>query len=142
MCSSRPLLGSRRLIFFVRDSRELGESSLKARDLSGWARWRTRRGEEQDPSRDESAVVYNCNKTGENQLYMYRLKDGSTIRVSANKTQTMHIHAVRKLRSRLPLNLSHWRIGFFLRRCLAYRRGRDSAETEKHDICAWLDDLK
>jgi len=36
-------------------------------------------------TKDESAVVYHCNKTGKNQLYMYRLKDGSTIRVSANE---------------------------------------------------------
>jgi Tol biopolymer transport system component len=35
-------------------------------------------------TKDESAVVYQCNKTGKNQLYMYRLKDGSTIRVSTN----------------------------------------------------------
>jgi len=35
-------------------------------------------------TKDESAVVYHCNKTGKNQLYMYRLKDGSTIRISAN----------------------------------------------------------
>ena len=35
-------------------------------------------------TRDESAVVYHCNKTGKNQLYLYRLKDGSTIRVSTN----------------------------------------------------------
>lgn len=35
-------------------------------------------------TRDESAVVYHCNKTGKNQLYMYRLKDGSTACVSAN----------------------------------------------------------
>lgn len=34
--------------------------------------------------KDESAVAYHCNKTGKNQLYMYRLKDGSTIRVSTN----------------------------------------------------------
>lgn len=33
-------------------------------------------------TKDESAVVYHCNKTGKNQLYMYRLKDGSTTRVS------------------------------------------------------------
>lgn len=31
---------------------------------------------------DESAVVYHCSKTGKNQLYMYRLEDGSTVRVS------------------------------------------------------------
>lgn len=35
-------------------------------------------------TRDESAVVYHCNKTGKNQLYIYRLRDGSTIRVSTN----------------------------------------------------------
>ena len=35
-------------------------------------------------SADESAVIYHCNMTGKNQLYMYRLKDGATIRVSAN----------------------------------------------------------
>ena len=35
-------------------------------------------------TKDESAVVYHCNKTGKNQLYMYRLKDGSTTRVSTN----------------------------------------------------------
>lgn len=35
-------------------------------------------------TRDESAVVYHCSKTGKNQLYMYRLKDGSTARVSTN----------------------------------------------------------
>ena len=33
---------------------------------------------------DESAIVYYCNKTGKCQLYMYRLKDGSTTRVSKN----------------------------------------------------------
>ena len=33
---------------------------------------------------DESAVVYHCSRTGKNQLYMYRLKDGSTVRVSTN----------------------------------------------------------
>jgi ankyrin repeat protein len=36
-------------------------------------------------TKDESAVVYHCNKTGKNQLYMYRLKDGSTIRVSTDE---------------------------------------------------------
>lgn len=35
-------------------------------------------------SKDESAVMYHCNKTGKNQLYMYRLKDGSTTRISTN----------------------------------------------------------
>lgn len=35
-------------------------------------------------TKDESAVVYHCNKTGKSQLYMYRLKDGSTTRVSTN----------------------------------------------------------
>ena len=35
-------------------------------------------------TKDESAVVYHCNKTGKNQLYMYRLEDGSTVRVSTN----------------------------------------------------------
>jgi len=35
-------------------------------------------------TKGESAVVYHCNKTGKNQLYMYRLKDQSTIRVSTN----------------------------------------------------------
>lgn len=33
---------------------------------------------------DASAVVNHCNKTGKSQLYMYRLKDGSTARVSTN----------------------------------------------------------
>lgn len=35
-------------------------------------------------TRDESAVVYHCDKTGKPQLYLYRLTDGSTIRVSTN----------------------------------------------------------
>ena len=35
-------------------------------------------------TKDQSAVVYHCNKSGTSQLYMYRLKDGSTIRVSAD----------------------------------------------------------
>jgi Tol biopolymer transport system component len=35
-------------------------------------------------TKDESAVVYHCNKTGKNQLYMYRLADGSTTRVSSD----------------------------------------------------------
>ena len=35
-------------------------------------------------TKDESAVVYHCSKTGKNQLYMYRLNDGSTVRVSTN----------------------------------------------------------
>jgi len=35
-------------------------------------------------TKDESAVVYHCNVTGKNQLYMYRLSDGSTVRVSTN----------------------------------------------------------
>jgi len=35
-------------------------------------------------TKDESAVVYHCNKTGKSQLYMYRLKDKSTTRVSTN----------------------------------------------------------
>lgn len=35
-------------------------------------------------TKDESAVVYHCNKTCKNQLYRYRLKDGSTIRVSTD----------------------------------------------------------
>jgi Tol biopolymer transport system component len=33
---------------------------------------------------DESAVVYHCDKSGRNQLYMYRLSDKSTSRVSVN----------------------------------------------------------
>lgn len=33
---------------------------------------------------DESAVVYHCNVTGKQQLYMYRLADGSTVRVSTD----------------------------------------------------------
>jgi len=33
----------------------------------------------------ESAVVYHANKTGKGQLYVYRLKDGSTKRVSTNE---------------------------------------------------------
>jgi len=36
-------------------------------------------------TRDQSAVVYHGNETGKNQLYMYRLKDGSTIRVLTNE---------------------------------------------------------
>ena len=36
------------------------------------------------PDNDESAVVYRGSRTGKNQLYMYRLKDGSTVRVSTN----------------------------------------------------------
>jgi Tol biopolymer transport system component len=35
-------------------------------------------------TKDESAIVYHCDKTGKNQLYMYRLSDGSTKRVSTN----------------------------------------------------------
>ena len=35
-------------------------------------------------TKDESAVVYHCDKTGKNQLYMVRLKDGSTVRVSTD----------------------------------------------------------
>jgi len=35
-------------------------------------------------TKDQSAVVYHCNKSGKNQLYMYRLKDKSTVRVSTN----------------------------------------------------------
>jgi len=35
---------------------------------------------------DESAVVYHSGETGSNQLYMYRLADGSTKRVSTNAT--------------------------------------------------------
>jgi len=34
--------------------------------------------------RDQSAVVYHSDKSGKNQLYMYRLKDGSTIRMSTD----------------------------------------------------------
>jgi Tol biopolymer transport system component len=33
---------------------------------------------------DESAVVYHCNKSGKSQLYMYRLANASTSRVSAD----------------------------------------------------------
>jgi len=36
-------------------------------------------------TKDESAVVYQSNKTGRNQLYMYRLKDSSTIQISTNE---------------------------------------------------------
>ena len=36
-------------------------------------------------SADESAVIYHGSMTGKNQLYMYRLKDGSTTRVSVDK---------------------------------------------------------
>lgn len=35
-------------------------------------------------TRDESAVVYHCDKTGVPQLYMYRLSDGKTICVSSD----------------------------------------------------------
>jgi Tol biopolymer transport system component len=35
-------------------------------------------------TRDQSAVVYHSNKSGKNQLYMYRLEDGATLRVSAD----------------------------------------------------------
>ena len=35
-------------------------------------------------TRAQSAVVYHCNKTGRNQLYLYRLADGSTTRVSTD----------------------------------------------------------
>ena len=35
-------------------------------------------------TKDESAVVYHCNRTGRSQLYMYRLRDAATIRVSTN----------------------------------------------------------
>jgi len=35
-------------------------------------------------TKDQSAVVYQSSKSGRNQLYMYRLKDGRTVRVSAN----------------------------------------------------------
>ena len=36
-------------------------------------------------TKDESAVVYHCDKSGKSQLYMYRLEDKSTILVSTNK---------------------------------------------------------
>lgn len=36
-------------------------------------------------TKDESAVVYHCDKSGKSQIYMYRLKDKSTILVSTNK---------------------------------------------------------
>jgi len=36
-------------------------------------------------TKDESAVVYHCNKSGRNQLYLYRLRDGSTTKVSTNE---------------------------------------------------------
>jgi Tol biopolymer transport system component len=36
-------------------------------------------------TKDESAVVYHCDKRGKSQLYMYRLEDKSTILVSTNK---------------------------------------------------------
>lgn len=36
-------------------------------------------------TKDESAVVYHCDKTGTSQLYMYRLSDGTTARVSTDK---------------------------------------------------------
>jgi Tol biopolymer transport system component len=35
-------------------------------------------------TKDESAVVYHSDKSGRNQLYMYRLKDKSTSCVSTN----------------------------------------------------------
>lgn len=35
-------------------------------------------------TKDESAVVYHCDKTGKKQLYMYRLRDRSTTRVSTD----------------------------------------------------------
>ena len=35
-------------------------------------------------TRDQSAVVYHSSRSGRNQLYMYRLRDGKTIRVSAD----------------------------------------------------------
>lgn len=35
-------------------------------------------------TKDQSAVLYHCNKSGHNQLYMYRLQDGSTARVSVD----------------------------------------------------------
>jgi Tol biopolymer transport system component len=43
--------------------------------------------------KDQSAVVYHSNRSGTNQLYMYRLKDGSTIRVSVDpKSNYMFPH--------------------------------------------------
>ena len=35
-------------------------------------------------TRDETAVVYHANKTGKGELYLYTLRDGSTVRVSTN----------------------------------------------------------
>ncbi len=35
-------------------------------------------------TKDQSAVVYHCDKSGKKQLYMYCLEDGSTVRVSAD----------------------------------------------------------
>ena len=35
-------------------------------------------------TKDQSAVVYHSSKSGKNQFYMYRLDDGSTVRVSTN----------------------------------------------------------
>jgi len=35
-------------------------------------------------AKDESALLYQCNKTGKNQLYLYRLEDGSTTRLSTD----------------------------------------------------------
>jgi hypothetical protein len=39
-------------------------------------------------TKDESAVVYYSDKSGKPQLYLYRLADGSTIRVSTNADAT------------------------------------------------------
>ena len=35
-------------------------------------------------TKDQSAVVYHCSRSGTKQLYMYRLEDGSTVRVSTD----------------------------------------------------------
>jgi Tol biopolymer transport system component len=39
-------------------------------------------------TKDESAVIYYSDKTGKPQLYLYRLADGSTVRVSTNPNAT------------------------------------------------------
>jgi Tol biopolymer transport system component len=39
-------------------------------------------------SADESAIIYDSNRSGEYQMYMYRLADGKTVRISASGSDT------------------------------------------------------
>ena len=47
----------------------------------------------------EAAVVYHCTQTGKGQLYVYRLEDGSTKRVSTNPAPTTGIRTAKRLRA-------------------------------------------